>query len=103
MDSINIFKYFRTVTTWESLTDWKNVPQDDTYFQNFADFSNFMTVFFPIFKYHYYFNSRKEAVKKVQLIVQNAGILFESHETMDFKKEPITRVVHLILSHHFLP
>ena len=91
------------MTTWESLTDWKNVPQDDTYFQNFADFSKLMTVFFPIFKYHYYFNSRKEAVKKVRLIVQNAGILFGSHETMDFNKELIIQAVHLILSHQLLP
>ena len=41
-----ISKRLRTVTTWESLTDWKNVPQDDTYLQNFDEFSRLMMVIF---------------------------------------------------------
>lgn len=37
------------------------------------------------------------------LIVQNAGILFESHETLDFNKEPTTQVVQIVLSPQLLP
>merc|ERR1712168_1662746 len=32
-----------TVTKWEKLSDWKNVPQDETYFKNFEQFSQEMS------------------------------------------------------------